>query len=152
MKKKEMDLDDPKTLNFVLGNDDKKTEYLEASPYNIEAFEDIGKGICLSILDLNEMNCSSPKNMRLLKLNLAVSLLKKAPFRFEPALRKLMRSLSVQAEMKKALKEIMSMLETNRNNTGNKPKVDQEKLPKRLSKNAGSLNNNIGTKPTHMKV
>lgn len=137
---KEIDLEDPKTLEFIFGPEVKKTEYLEPTPYTIEAFEDIGKGICVSILDLNELNCEKSKNLKILKMNLAVNVLKKAPFRFEPALRKIMRGLSNPVDFKKSLKEMMGLIEMKRKNS-EKNEKNSEKIEKNEGKNASSATN-----------
>lgn len=149
--KNDMNLEDSRTLEFIMGNEIKKIDYLEASPYTIEAYEDIGKGICLSLLDLNDLNCEVPKNLRILKMNLAANLLKKAPFRFEPALRKIMRALTNPNEMKKALKEIVGLIEKNRKNSENKQKVEKEKLAI-VAKNITNNANGGGLKAAQMKM
>lgn len=107
----EFDLENGELLDFLLGNrGNSQGNALETAPqgFTIEDFEEIGRKIAISLLDFSAETTS--KSLRILKAEVAVNLLKKPPFRFEPHLRKILKGLAT-VDCKKALKELIFLLE-----------------------------------------
>ena len=70
--------------------------------YDIKSFENMGKSIVESFVDYFELssvsrvNSSPYKNIRTLKLNLSVSILRMIPFKFDQNMRRLFQKLLIE--------------------------------------------------------
>jgi hypothetical protein len=117
--------------------------------YNPELFEEVGEAIGVSLLDMCELNplsrikSSVYKNLRNIKLHVALGLIKQAPFRFDAYLRKLNKN------MEKNLEALLLFIDKNvKIDMEQKPTTTGRPKPKTGSKDhdrSNSSSNNSGT-------
>lgn len=87
--------------------------------YSVDTFEQMGRSICESLVDYYELDVfesrvySSPlKSMKMLKMNLAVSLLRMVPFRYDNNIRKLLSKLLMDESIHEALVTLSKLLDS----------------------------------------
>eukprot|EP01016_Furgasonia_blochmanni_P001104 TRINITY_DN10404_c0_g1_i1.p2 TRINITY_DN10404_c0_g1~~TRINITY_DN10404_c0_g1_i1.p2 ORF type:complete len:210 (+),score=13.82 TRINITY_DN10404_c0_g1_i1:323-952(+) len=136
-------------------------------PYTPESYEDIGRSILISLLDLVEQNPQSriPRTfygtMRNMKIAMGLELIKKAPYRFDNTLRPIMKTLE------KSIDKFISFLdspakypppEQKEEPKGilpaiiNRTKYGSEQRPRELSKAQSDKKENRGVLTKQVKV
>lgn len=113
-----------KQINILLK--DNENEIIKKPHfYTLEDFNEIGKSICISLADQENLNCLTRldcplyTNLSFLKLKMGIQVMRQMPFRFDPELRKILKRLNYEGEelreaIEDAWKEINGIKEEER--------------------------------------